>query len=57
MNYIFLSVKRDDVPEPSDPKELQEASRTLPSKKGKDCLSPADLRRVGLGLHLVMSTH
>ncbi|XP_040084081.1 sp110 nuclear body protein isoform X5 [Oryx dammah] len=27
-------VRRDDVPEPSDPKELQEASRTL-SKKGK----------------------
>uniref|UniRef100_A0A8C2ND95 Sp110 nuclear body protein n=1 Tax=Capra hircus TaxID=9925 RepID=A0A8C2ND95_CAPHI len=27
-------VRRDDVPEPSDPKELQEASRTLPSKKG-----------------------
>lgn len=52
-----VPVKRDDVPEPSDPKELQEASRTLPSKKGKDCLSPADLRRVGLGLHLVMSTH
>ncbi|XP_070241626.1 sp110 nuclear body protein isoform X5 [Bos mutus] len=30
-----VPVKRDDVPEPSDPKELQEASRTLPSKKGK----------------------
>ncbi|XP_060266479.1 sp110 nuclear body protein isoform X18 [Ovis aries] len=28
-------VRRDDVPEPSDLKELQEASRTLPSKKGK----------------------
>lgn len=30
-----VPVRRDDVPEPSDPKELQEASRTLPSKKGK----------------------
>ncbi|XP_070629724.1 sp110 nuclear body protein isoform X5 [Bos indicus] len=30
-----VPVKRDDVPEPSNPKELQEASRTLPSKKGK----------------------
>ncbi|XP_043301271.1 sp110 nuclear body protein isoform X5 [Cervus canadensis] len=30
-----VPVRRDDVPEPSDSKELQEASRTLPSKKGK----------------------
>ncbi|XP_069434687.1 sp110 nuclear body protein isoform X11 [Ovis canadensis] len=30
-----VPVRRDDVPEPSDLKELQEASRTLPSKKGK----------------------
>ncbi|KAM9085830.1 sp110 nuclear body protein isoform 4-T4 [Megaptera novaeangliae] len=28
-------VIRDDAPEPSDPKELQEASRAPPSKKGK----------------------
>ncbi|XP_057601676.1 sp110 nuclear body protein isoform X2 [Hippopotamus amphibius kiboko] len=30
-----VPVIREDAPEPSDPKELQEASRTLPSKKGK----------------------
>ncbi|XP_065786473.1 sp110 nuclear body protein isoform X4 [Muntiacus reevesi] len=30
-----VPVRRDDVPEPNDSKELQEASRTLPSKKGK----------------------
>ncbi|XP_036713069.1 sp110 nuclear body protein isoform X5 [Balaenoptera musculus] len=30
-----VPVIRDDAPEPSDPKELQEASRAPPSKKGK----------------------
>uniref|UniRef100_A0A8C6DIN7 Sp110 nuclear body protein n=1 Tax=Moschus moschiferus TaxID=68415 RepID=A0A8C6DIN7_MOSMO len=30
-----VPVRREDVPEPSDPKDLQEAPRTRPSKKGK----------------------
>lgn len=36
---------RNDSPEPNDAKELQEASSATPKKKGKECLSPVDVRR------------